>query len=477
MTTNTATAVDCRGQRCPAPILATAKAARSLGSSGGGLLEISADDDAFPFDIRSWCRSSGAELVQLRTEGVVHTAVVRVASRAPQGATPPAPPPRPAASAPRLVAAPSPEPPPPPPRAATLKPVAEAEVLDCRGQRCPEPILGLARRARAAASGSVIEILADDPAFDLDLKSWCRSTGAKVLSIEPDGKVLRARVQLGGLDAGATTARDAAAPRLAPAPTPAHDPGTIALDGVAASERLAVLEERIAALPGGTTATIHAADPAFAVELLQWATREGHRLVSLEARERLVAELQLAAPVPTAALVPVGDASLVPQAHAEVPQCTLLVLHNDREALLAALLVAVGAASQGMNVMMFFTFWGLNLLRGENPAMPKEKVTWAQRMFKWMMPKGPAQQKLGKLDMAGMGRSMLGSIMKSYSLMDIPELMATAEEQGVQFVACTMSMQVMGITKRDLAPRGNLEYGGVAAFVEAASRSRMSLTF
>jgi peroxiredoxin family protein len=94
-----------------------------------------------------------------------------------------------------------------------------------------------------------------------------------------------------------------------------------------------------------------------------------------------------------------------------------------------------------------------------------------------MMPKGPAEQKLGKLDMAGMGRTMLGSIMKRYELMDIPELMATAEEQGVRFVACTMSMQVMGITKRDLAPRANLDYGGVAAFVEAAGRSRVSLTF
>jgi peroxiredoxin family protein/TusA-related sulfurtransferase len=367
--TATATSVDCRGQRCPAPILATAKAARTLGGSGGGLLEIAADDDAFPFDIRSWCRSSGAELVQLRTEGVVHTAIVRVADRVPQRV--------PASAAP-----------PPPPRLA------------------PVPVPAPATAAMA------------EPAMPL---------GTPLVSIE----------------------------------------------GVAADERIPRLQALLAP-HRGSTVTVVADDPAFGLELVQWAAGAGHRLLSLDARGPLRAELQLAAPPPPqVALVPMGDAGLEPA----VPQATLLVLHNDREALLAALLVAVGAAAQGMNVMMFFTFWGLNLLRGENPEVPPEKVSWAQRMFKWMMPKGPAKQKLGKLDMGGMGRSMLGSIMKRYHLMDIPELMATAEEQGVRFVACTMSMQVMGITKHDLAPRSNLDFGGVAAFVESASRSRMSLTF
>lgn len=473
--TATATAVDCRGQRCPAPILATAKAARALGGSGGGVLEISADDDAFPFDIRSWCRSSGAELVQLHTEGLVHTAVVRVASRA-QGTVRVVPPP------PQLV--PTPAPTAASARPAPGRPVATepVEVLDCRGQSCPEPILGLARRARALASGSVLEVIADDPAFDLDLKSWCRSTGAKVLSIEPDGRALRARVQVAGADTAreaAPAARTAAAAARAPmgstTPSPAPRPATVSLDGVPASDRIPELRVQLSRQPAGATVVVVADDPAFGIELVQWAAAEGHRLLSFDARDRLRAELELCPPPPSAALVPLHDDALVPVT--ETPQCTLLVLHNDREALLAALLVAVGAAAQGMSVMMFFTFWGLNLLRGENPDVPPEKVSWAQRMFKWMMPKGPAKQKLGKLDMAGMGRSMLGSIMKQYKLMDIPELMATAEQQGVRFVACTMSMQVMGITKHDLAPRDNLDFGGVAAFVESASRSRVSLTF
>lgn len=461
-----ATAVDCRGQRCPAPILATAKAARVVGAGGGGLLEIAADDDAFPFDIRSWCRSSGAELVQLHSEGIVHTAVVRVPSRAPQTAVRSAPPPRLVPVAEPQASAPT-----------DPSPSDDVEVLDCRGQRCPAPILSLARRARALGRGGTLDVLADDPAFGLDLRSWCRSSGAQLLSLESDGEVLRARIRIAGSERPLSADDDPRAIRPS-APQPvvsSSDDAAVSLDDVDASDRFRWLEARLDERPGGSTVTVVSADPGLAVELVQWAAAAGHRLLSLDARGRLRAELELAAPPASVALVPMDSAALAPAA--DVPQCTLLVLHNDREALLAALLVAVGAAAQGMNVMMFYTFWGLNLLRGENPAMPREKVSWAQRMFKWMMPKGPAEQKLGKLDMAGMGRTMLGSIMKRYELMDIPELMATAEEQGVRFVACTMSMQVMGITKRDLAPRANLEFGGVAAFVEAAAGSRMSLTF
>ncbi|MCA9706832.1 MAG: sulfurtransferase TusA family protein [Myxococcales bacterium] len=465
----TATAIDCRGQRCPAPILATAKAARTLGSTGGGTLEVSADDDAFPLDIRSWCRSSGSELVELASVGGVHTAIVRVGSSSPGGSV------RSSArsSAPPKLAAAPPPPPPPAPRHSEPNVVELPAVLDCRGQSCPEPILGVARRARTLGAGSQLEVIADDPAFRLDLESWCRSSGARLLSMEPEGNALRARLVLAG--PGSASAPVPAARPVSVAPS---DASVISLQGVAPSDRVPLLEQRAAVLRGGTTVRIVVDDTDFSVSLVQWAATAGHRLISLDARGPLEAEVQLAAdPPPSTALAPVDSTALQPATADNL--CTLLVLHNDREALLAALLVGVGAAAQGMDVMMFFTFWGLNLLRGDdpNPAMPKEKVSWAQRMFKWMMPRGPRQQKLGKLDMAGIGRGMLGSIMKRYELMDIPDLMAAAEEQGVRFVACTMSMQVMGITKRDLAPRNNLDFGGVAAFVESAGRSRMSLTF
>ena len=160
-------------------------------------------------------------------------------------------------------------------------------------------------------------------------------------------------------------------------------------------------------------------------------------------------------------------------------RATLLVLHNDKEALLAALLVANGAAAQGMEVMLFFTFWGLNLLRGDDPngIYPKENVSWAQRLFKWLMPRGPKKQGLGKLNFGGLGGSMMNSLMKKKNIMDLPELLEAAQDQGVRFVACTMSMNVMGITKRDLHPYKSLDFGGVAAFVESAGEAELSLVF
>jgi len=472
-----ATTVDCRGQRCPAPILATAKAAKTIGSSGG-FLEIAADDDAFPFDIRAWCRSSGAELVELVSTQGTFTARVRVKGSNGAGSTP-----APASQAPASPATLRPEPSRtedshPPSSASSSRTLSYVDVgttkptmLDCRGERCPGPILQLARQARMSAPGEVIEVLSDDPAFAMDVRSWCRSAGATLISLHEESGWVRATVRTSTQVAAASDA-PAIAPQPA-APVVAATPDTLSLVGVPAQDRPALLDCAAEGRPGGGPLRIVVDDPNYSLELLQWVKQHEHRLVSMDARGPLVAEIELAPrPEPTAALARVGT-------YPVDNRCTLLVLHNDREALLAALLIGVGAASQGMEVVMFFTFWGLNLLRGDEPneAMPKERVSWAQRMFKWMMPRGPKQQKLGKLDMAGIGRGMLGSIMKRYSLMDIPELMNTAEEHGIRFVACTMSMQVMGITKRDLCARRNIEYGGVAAFVDAASRSRMALTF
>ncbi|PRP91319.1 hypothetical protein ENSA5_56330 [Enhygromyxa salina] len=155
------------------------------------------------------------------------------------------------------------------------------------------------------------------------------------------------------------------------------------------------------------------------------------------------------------------------------------MLHNDHEALLAALLVANGAATRGMQTSLFFTFWGLNLLRGDhpNPTLPREKLKLSQRLVKRMMPKGPTHQKLGKLHFGGLGKQMLASIMRSQNILGLPELMRSAQDLGVGFIVCTMTMSVMGITKRDLYPYPNLEFGGVATFVERARESSINLVF
>jgi TusA-related sulfurtransferase/peroxiredoxin family protein len=455
---STATRLDCRGQQCPAPIMAAAKAARSIKAAGGGVLEISADDAAFPLDLRSWCRSAQAELLSLTTDGDDHLALVRVG-------------PAVAATRPQVEVRPA-EVPLRPTAAANLGVVSRPSQLDCLGMKCPQPILALSRFARKLPPGSDIEIVADDDAFALDVTSWCRTANATLIALDRDGDQLRARVRTSGV-------REAE-PAAPPARASLSNVLELRLDDYPVAQWESELEAMARNVEVGRRVRVVAERPELSASIVQWCASTGHALVGLDSRGPVVAEVELRErkPLPVApvtALAVQDGTELAPAAN----RCTLLVLHNDQEALLAALLVAVGAAAQGMEVVMFYTFWGLNLLRGESPnsAERPQEVSWMQRMLKWMMPKGPRRQALGKLNFGGAGKLMLDSIMKKNNIMSLPQLLDAAQEQGVRFIACTMSMQVMGITRRDLQARTNLEYGGVAAFVEAAHGSRMSLVF
>ncbi len=467
MTVNgSAEVLDCRGQRCPAPILALSKRARTMADSGG-LLEIRADDPAFSLDLRSWCRSTKAEVIRIDDEGNEQRALIRVPGKA-----------QPARRPDENIALADVTP---------VVPASETTELDCRGTRCPEPILAISRAARAARPGTEITISADDDAFPLDLRSWCRSAGATLIELGPatDGGH-RARIRTRSSDSETSDA----APRA-----PSSDAGSaeraqgVSFEWAAGSPVVdlralpteiweTVLDGGAKKLGVGGMLRLVADDPNTAAHLVSWCAARGHEFVRLDTGNTTRAEIRVASG-PSASVVTTTALAKREDKATGSPDCTLLVLHNDHEALLAALLVAVGAASQGKQVVVFFTFWGLNLLRGDHPnkQMPKEPVSWMQRMMKMMMPKGPARQSLGQMNFGGAGKLMLGSIMKKRKIMSLPELMNTAEEQGVRFIACTMSMEVMGITKRDLAPRTNLEYGGVAAFVNNAHGAGMSLVF
>lgn len=456
--------LDCRGMQCPQPILTLATAARRLG--GAGTLLVQADDDAFPMDVRSWCRSAGADLEALEEVDGEFRARIRVGAERSTATAPPLP---------QQLDVPS----------------IELTKLDCRGMQCPEPILQVAKAARA---GRRIEVTADDPAFELDLRSWCRSTGATLDAFETrgDGFVARltpkgartptpppppplANVRLEGMPTPLPSAAALAAEPLATVPS---SRSAFELDLTTVSDPLD-LERRLGALAtmaAGLSARVSVLSVALAQTVLRWAPGAGHAVVRMTGSGPVVLELAIASEEEP--LAPFSRATLARRTEGEA-DCALLVLHNDLEALLAAMLIANGAAAQGQRVVVFFTFWGLNLLRGDAPNLeaPKERVSILQRVFKWLMPKGPRRQQLGQLNFGGAGARMLGGLMRDRNIMELPSLVQQAEEQGVKFVACTMSMSVMGITKRDLAPRRNLAYGGVAYFVEAAKNAQVSLTF
>ena len=151
----------------------------------------------------------------------------------------------------------------------------------------------------------------------------------------------------------------------------------------------------------------------------------------------------------------------------------MVVFSGDLDKALAAMIIANGAASMDLPVNIFFTFWGLNILRKGGPVQVQGKKTTTEKMFGSMMPRGPEELQLSKMKMAGLGTRMIKKEMAKKHVMSLPNLMKSAQEQGVHFIACTMSMDLMGIHKEELLD--GITYANVGTFIDVADRSRMTL--
>lgn len=150
---------------------------------------------------------------------------------------------------------------------------------------------------------------------------------------------------------------------------------------------------------------------------------------------------------------------------------TLIVFSGELDKVMAAYNIAIGAASMGFQVHMFFTFWGLNVLRKEN-AHIKGK-TMIEKMFGFMMPKGVNKLKLSKMDMGGLGTWMMKQRMKSKQIAMLPELIKTSQDMGINMIACQMTMDMMGIKREELID--GLNYTGVAGYLAEAENSNLNL--
>jgi peroxiredoxin family protein len=149
---------------------------------------------------------------------------------------------------------------------------------------------------------------------------------------------------------------------------------------------------------------------------------------------------------------------------------SVVVFSGELDRQLASLVIATGAAAMGMEVSIFYTFWGLSALKRETHLKGK---SLKEKMFAIMTPKGLAKMPVSKMNFGGIGSAMLKSMMKEKQVASIDELFAMAREMGVNFIACTMSMDVMGISEKELVEGVSL--GGVATFLGDAARSRVSL--
>jgi peroxiredoxin family protein len=151
---------------------------------------------------------------------------------------------------------------------------------------------------------------------------------------------------------------------------------------------------------------------------------------------------------------------------------TIIVFSGDLDKAMAAFIIATGAAAMGDEVTMFFTYWGLNMIRKPEKVKVSGKST-LQSMFGRMMPRGAGKLKLSQMNFAGMGVPLMKRAMKAEGAMSLEELIASAIEQGVKLVACTMTMDVMGFKKEELLD--GVEYEGVAAYLARADEANVNL--
>ena len=148
----------------------------------------------------------------------------------------------------------------------------------------------------------------------------------------------------------------------------------------------------------------------------------------------------------------------------------IVVFSGDLDRALAAFVIATGAAAMGQQVSMFFTFWGLSVLKKGSEYSGK---TFFQKAMAMMSPSSSLELPVSKMNYFGVGAKMLRTMMKEKNVSSLEDMIALARELGVRTIACEMSRDVMGIKDSELVP--GLEHGGVASFLADSLKSRTSL--
>ena len=214
----------------------------------------------------------------------------------------------------------------------------------------------------------------------------------------------------------------------------------------------------------GEVMEVSASDPGFARDIGAWCRRTGNTLVSNERRGN---DYVACVKKSTKSATVVKDTVVTDTSEGK----TIIVFSGDLDKVLASFIIANGAAAMGRPVTMFFTFWGLTALRKEKKQPVKKSLM--ESMFGAMLPRGSKKLKLSKMNMGGMGTAMMKRIMNDKSVDSLEALIQKAMQAGVKIVACTMSMDVMGIKKEELID--GVELGGVGTYLGDAEESNVNL--
>ena len=222
----------------------------------------------------------------------------------------------------------------------------------------------------------------------------------------------------------------------------------------------------VEAMQAGELLEVTASDPAFGRDIRAWAKKTNNDVLNVEAAKGLVKVLIRKGQGGAPAVVATADSVAVRD------KLTLVVFSDDLDKVMASMIIANGAMAMGKPVSLFFTFWGLNVLR-RTPA-PHIDKPMMDRMFGAMLPQGIDKlDSISKLNNAGLGVKLLRKVMRDKHVDDPASLLATLVEGGAQLIACQMSMDVMGIRHEELID--GVELGGVAAFLGEAQESGTTL--
>ncbi|MBN1379361.1 MAG: DsrE/DsrF/DrsH-like family protein [Gammaproteobacteria bacterium] len=220
------------------------------------------------------------------------------------------------------------------------------------------------------------------------------------------------------------------------------------------------LAQQIDRMQAGESISVLASDPGFVKDLPAFCRARDCKLVTQENRGNdyfaVVRKEQ--------------GLSLVTPIASTSRKKSLIVFSGDLDRAMAAFIIANGARAMGSEVTLFFTFWGLNILR--RPEKIRIKKTFIEKMFGMMMPRGAGELKLSQMNFGGIGSKLMRWVMKNKNVDSIESLIQQAQQNGVKLVACTMSMDVMGIQKDELID--GVEYAGVAHYLQEADESNQS---
>lgn len=237
------------------------------------------------------------------------------------------------------------------------------------------------------------------------------------------------------------------------------DPVRIDARGLKCPGPIVKVADTIRVLPVGQKVIAEATEDAFSSDIEVWCERTGNRLLEKTVKDGVIcAVIEKALPAASINGSCGNDKNFV-------------VFSGDLDKTIAAFIMANGAAAMGRNVTMFFTFWGLNILR--RPEKVNVAKSFIEKMFGLMMPRGTMKLGLSRMNMGGIGARMIRYIMKEKNIRSLEELINDARAHGVRIVACQMSMDIMGIHKEELID--GVELGGVSTFLGAGEKSDMSL--